>query len=495
MGAETYDVGVVGAGPAGLAAAVAAAETGLSVVLIDASSQPGGQYWRHADEDQVPDAGHAGHHDWKTFERLRTGLYADRDAGRTTYLPNTQVWLIDRSATGFNLRLNATHAAAPEPGAAVVHVSRLILCPGGYDRQLPIPGWDLPGVMAAGGVQALLKGSGTLAGRRAVVAGTGPFLLPVATGLAQAGASVVGICEAGTLTSWLPHVGSAVRVPSKGVEGAQYAALLARYRIRYRMRTVITEIHGEARAEAVTVARLGSDGQLVDGSSRRIDVDLVALGWGFTPSLELPLMVGVSTRRDVDGSLVAVADKAQRTDVDGVYLAGEATGVGGAVMAVAEGRLAALTAAHDAGRQVSQATLTRLQKDISRYRNFAVAMHTAHPVPADWTRWLTPETTVCRCEEVPYQEIRDAHAELGAADPRTLKMLARPGMGWCQGRVCGYAVADITASLCGRTTTAQDLRSLGKRTLAAPASLAELAALDLTGAPLNHLTEELQKEG
>ena len=96
----------------------------------------------------------------------------------------------------------------------------LILCPGGYDRQLPVPGWDLPGVMAAGGVQAMLKGYGTLAGRRAVVAGTGPFLLPVAAGLAAAGAEVVGICEAAAVTSWLPQLGGALQVPSKGIDAA-----------------------------------------------------------------------------------------------------------------------------------------------------------------------------------------------------------------------------------------------------------------------------------
>lgn len=496
-----FDVAVVGAGPAGLAAAVHAAEAGLSVVLLDAGTQPGGQFWRHADESvrtpaQLSEEG-AGHHDWKRFTDLRARLYAQEKSGTLAYWRNTQVWLIEAADHDGNrtrtLRLTSTFDGAPVLNSGLpdlvvpdlVRAAHLILCPGGYDRQLPVPGWELPGVMAAGGVQALLKGNGTAAGSVAVVGGTGPFLLPVATGLAHAGVKVAAICEANSPLGWLRNVAGAVRAPEKAGEGIEYAAALAKHRIPYKVRTAVTQIHGTDRVEGVTVSKLAADGSVVVGTGRRIACDVVALGWGFTAQLELILATGADTEIDVDGSLVAVVDDRLASTVSGVSVAGEATGVGGAAMAVIEGELAALCVAASIVPAVAVDTSTArakriawLQKDRARLRSFAIAMHKANPVPARWLEWLTPETTVCRCEEVRYGALCNAHAELGADDARSLKSFARPGMGWCQGRVCGFATAEIAADFADRPTSADDLRAMAKRTLAAPISLGKLAALE-----------------
>ncbi|MDX3232992.1 FAD/NAD(P)-binding oxidoreductase [Streptomyces sp. ME19-01-6] len=474
--AAVADVAVVGAGPAGMAAAVEAAAAGLTVALVDAGERPGGQYWRHGPHDGPhADGPSPGQHGRRTFAALRAGLA--RTGTRTLF--GHQVWLVRREADRFTLHLRPTHDGRG-PGTRTLTARSLILCPGAYDRQLPVPGWELPGVMAAGGVQALLKGSGTLAGRRAVVAGTGPFLLPVATGLAAAGAEVVMVCEANPLRGWLRDPGGALREPAKAVEGAQYAGLLARHGISYRTRTAVTEIRGEDRARSVRIAPLDRDGRPRSGVRIEVDADLVALGWGFTPSLELPLMVGARTRLDTDGSLVAVVDARQRAaDVPGVYLAGEATGVGGAALAVREGRLSGLAAAADLGRAVDERRLRRLQRAIRRGRRFAAALHTACPVPLGWTDWLEPSTVICRCEEVTYHDLCHAARVLGAEDPRTLKMLARPGMGMCQGRVCGFATAQVAAALTGGSPRAPryDLLPLARRPLATPVTLGEIAAL------------------
>ncbi|NUP78545.1 MAG: FAD-dependent oxidoreductase, partial [Nonomuraea sp.] len=303
-----------------------------------------------------------------------------------------------------------------------------------------------------------------------------PFLLPVATGLAAAGATVAAVAEANGTLGWLRDPVGAASVPGKGFEAVQYAALMARHRIPYRTRTVITEIVGESRVEAVRLSAADRDGR-PHGPVREVAADLVALGWGFTPSLELPLMLGAATRKDVDGSLVATVDPFQRSGVPGLYVAGEATGVGGAVLARQEGRLAALALARSLGRPADPALMGRLRRSIVRGRRFAAAMHRTYPVPRAWTEWLRDRTLVCRCEEVSYGDLREAHDDLGAEDPRTLKMLARPGMGWCQGRVCGFATAGIAACLSRRETTADDLRPLSTRSLAAPVPLGELAAL------------------
>ena len=475
-GHTPVDVAVVGAGPAGLAAAVAAAEAGLDVVVIDANLQPGGQYWRHRDEST--DEPTIGQHDIEKYADLRRRFDQAAAAGRVEYLPNSQVWFIEQqpAADGparFVLRLSGFSDVGPRPALSQVIARRLILCPGGYDRQLPIPGWDLPGVMAAGGVQAMLKGYGVRSGSKAIVAGTGPFLLPVATSLAEGGVEVVGICEAGVVTSWLRQSGGAMQVPAKGREAAEYALTLARRRIGYWMRTAIVAINGTDEVRSVTVAKLDRQGRVRPGTSREIAVDLVALGWGFTPSLELVTAVGGETRVDVDGSLVAVVDDGQRTTVPGVYAAGEVTGVGGAALAVLEGELAGRAVARAATGVEDPKRWRVLQGRIRRARAFAGAMHRAHPVPREWAGWLTESTVVCRCEEVSYGEVCYARDELGAGDARTVKALSRPGMGWCQGRVCGFATAQLVGG--------QGLPSIAKRPLCAPIALGDLAALSGDG--------------
>ncbi|MFI6579467.1 FAD-dependent oxidoreductase [Nocardiopsis sp. NPDC050513] len=479
--ARPFDVAVVGAGPAGLSAATTAADHGRSVIVVDAADQIGGQYWRHPHERWPRGEESAGHHDWRRFSDLRERFRAHLDRGRITHLASTQVWFVERGPATGDDRSRVLHlaptTAVSDAGPGAVAARAVILCPGGYDRQLPVPGWDLPGVMAAGGVQALLKGHRTLAGDRVVVAGTGPFLLPVARQLAEAGARVVAVCEANGVTGWARHPTAVLDAPSKILEAAGYAAALARHRIPYRTRTTVSRIDPDAaneRAGRVRLARLDGQGRIVrEGAT--LEVDLVALGWGFTPSLELVTAAGAQTRIDVDRSLVAVVDAHQRSTSAGVYVAGEATGVGGALLAVAEGELAGAVAAGDMGAPVGERRVRSLQQRIRRLRRFATAMHLAHPVPRHWPEWLTDDTTVCRCEEVDYGAVRRARDELHAADLRTVKLLARPGMGWCQGRVCGFATACLAAAQEDRELSADDLRPVARQPLCAPVSLERLA--------------------
>lgn len=457
------DVAVLGGGPAGLAAAAAAAESGASVLLVDGGARPGGQYWRHGPEPTDPQSQSGLHHGWPTFQRL---VRRAESAGATllarhhvqTVVADGAGWLVDC--------LVGDEPSASAVGTAI-RARRLVLATGAYDRQLPFPGWDLPGVMAGGGVQALLKAHGVLAGRRVVVAGTGPFLLPVAAGLVAAGAQVPLIAEANSPLHLAHYPGAVAASGPKLREVLSYAVRLARGRTAYRRRHAVIRALGTDRLQAVQVARLDRRGRIRPGTVRTVRCDLLAVGWGFTPQLDLANQLGCAGAIGADGNLVVAVDRVQATSVPGVWAAGEVTGIGGADLAVVEGSIA--------GRAAAQAPVPRsLIRRRARLRRFADALNAAFPVPDFLLDDLPGEVLACRCEEVPVQAVREAVGELGATDARTVKLLTRTGMGWCQGRVCGFAVAAVTARACGRPVSEADLRAMTDRPLAVPSTLGRL---------------------
>jgi NAD(P)H-nitrite reductase large subunit len=171
---------------------------------------------------------------------------------------------------------------------------------------------------------------------------------------------------------------------------------------------------------------------------------------------------------ETDGTLVLEVDDTQRTTVPNVYAAGEITGVGGAELAITEGTVAGAAAS---GGTPPPGTLRKR----ARARRFAAALRATYPVPPNWSDHLADDTLICRCEEVPHRTVRAAVDDLGATDARTVKMVTRTGMGWCQGRICGYAVACEAARLGGRKLTAADLAAFAHRPFAAPVTLGELA--------------------
>jgi NADPH-dependent 2,4-dienoyl-CoA reductase/sulfur reductase-like enzyme len=228
----------------------------------------------------------------------------------------------------------------------------------------------------------------------------------------------------------------------------------------------------------VDIARLDASGSPKPDPVERVECDAVAVGYGFTANLELALALGCRTVRWPDGGLAVGVGEDGRTSVSGVFAAGEVTGVGGAALAVVEGQLAGYAAAVAAGSDPPPARdVASLRRRQERLRTFAEAMHGAHPVPAGWPSWLAEDTLVCRCEDVDYGAVARAVA-MGGLDARTVKSLARPGMGWCQGRVCGYATAQLTARAGGRPVTDADLAAFASRPLATPVFLDDLARPD-----------------
>ncbi|WP_346049020.1 NAD(P)/FAD-dependent oxidoreductase [Actinomadura chokoriensis] len=434
----TRHVVVVGAGPAGLGAAAGALRAGARVTLVDAAENPGGQYHR-----MLPDAYAAArpgrlHHGRRGFERLRGRVLGHP---RCDWWPESTVWAIDRPDRGApHVHVLRGEADAPERERRVLRPDALVLAPGAHDRALPFPGWELPGVCTAGAAQALAKGERLVIGDRVVIAGSGPFLLPVTATLLEAGSAVREVLEAGTAATlargWTRRPWELAAQAGKGAELAGYAGLLARHGVPYRTGRAVIEARGEGRVEEAVTARLRPDWSVVPGTERTVAVDALCVTHGFSPQLELPVAAGCELR---DGAFVTV-DGDQRTTVPAVYAAGEATGIAGAQAARTEGLLAGWIAG---GGSAEAGALRSLRRRRDRGRAFAARLAAAHPVGAAWPGWLRDGTIVCRCEETAYGDLRRAAGDPARNSPAAVRLATRAGLGPCQARICGPAVAEL----------------------------------------------------
>ncbi|GAA2032292.1 FAD/NAD(P)-binding oxidoreductase [Terrabacter terrae] len=430
---------VVGAGPAGLSAARAAAEAGARVTVLDASHVTGGQYWRHpaVATDRLEAADLELQHGWTTFRALDAAV--DEHPG-IEVLTDAQVWAAERHDDGPRLHVLVGPPDDIDRSPLTLRPDALVLATGAHDRTLPFPGWQLPGVTTAGAAQALAKSDRVAVGRRVVVAGAGPFLLPVAATLARVGATVLGVHEASGARAlargWLPRPWLLAGSPGKLAELTGYAAGHVRHRIPYRTGEAVIAAHGADRVEAVTIARLDDSWAPVAGTERIVEADAVFVSHGFTPRLELAIALGT----DITAARFVAVDADQRTSTPGVWAAGESTGIAGVDAALAEGWIAGHHAA--GGRRDD----TRLRRAVARRRathEVSRRMEAAHGIRPGWVRWLEDDTLVCRCEEVSVGRLREAASLTCSSDPVSVKLTSRAGLGICQGRMCSPAVSAL----------------------------------------------------
>jgi len=395
------EIAVVGAGPAGIAAAVRAAERGARVVLVDEGLAAGGQIWRHGPGTRSPRA-------------ARRWLRRLGESG-VPVLPGASV--VDAVAPGETADRVGVRLVVEQGGAAlVVEAGALIVATGARELFLPFPGWTLPGVVGVGGAQALVKAGARVKGLRAVVAGSGPLLLPVAAALARAGARVELLAEQAPPARVRRFAASLWRSPARLVAAAGYR--LAALRAPYARGTWVVRAEGEGTLrEAV----------LTDGRRQRTErCDLLCVGYGLIPAVELPRLLGCRLR----GRAVAV-DAFQRTSVRGVYGAGEPTGVAGLEAALLEGEIAGLAAT---GREAEARALFPAR---SACHAFARRLDEAFALRAEVKALAREDTIICRCEDVTFGAVR----EHGSA--REAKLFTRAGMGACQGRICGAALREL----------------------------------------------------
>ena len=387
---HSCDVLIVGAGPAGLAAAWAASQSGSRVLVIDDNLARGGQIWRG--EEKSRSSREAQH--W--FERIASARIEIIHGAR----------LFDVSET------NLARAEASDR-ILEVEFRKLILATGARERFLPFPGWQLPNVVGAGGLQALVKSGLPIEGRRVVIAGSGPLLLAVADHLRKHGARVLRIVEQASRLSLAKFSLALLSSPKKTIQAIGLLSRLRRLPVDYS--SWITAARGKAKLERVLVHN-GS-------STKEIECDYLAVGFHLVPNLEIAAQLGCELTGDG-----VVVDYLQQTSRADVYSAGETSGIGGLELALVEGQIAGYAASGKA------ASAERLFAERLRASKFARVLNSTFALRSELKRLPADDTIICRCEDVMWGQIK------GHGSWRSAKLHTRCGMGPCQGRVCGAAL-------------------------------------------------------
>ena len=464
---HSADLIVIGAGPAGMAAARRAAESGLSVLLLDEQPTPGGQIYRDVDRASKARGPFLGK-DFTDGQTLTQGLLHEN----ITHLRGAVVWQIE----------DGTRVAFTQDGkAALATGKRILLATGALERPMPLPGWTLPGVMTAGAAQILLKQSG-IACERAVLVGSGPLLYLVATQMVRAGVAPLALVETQTksdLVKSLRHFGGALRGWPYLLKGFRMLWELRRAGITRHVGASQIAVDGEHSASGVAF-RIG-------GEKHRIACDTVLLHHGVVPNTQAARSIDIPHRWDETQScFVPECDIWGRTAVSTVFVAGDGAGIGGAKAAAIAGEIAALEIAHDLNWMTKKArdvAARALQRDLEVERAARPFIDRAYP---PYARALKPsdDTIICRCEEVTAGDIRRM-AGLGCLGPNQAKAFGRAGMGPCQGRYCGLSVTQILSDINGFSPDETGYFRI--RPPLKPVTLGEIAAL------ADHETDEVRK--
>jgi thioredoxin reductase/bacterioferritin-associated ferredoxin len=452
---ESYDVVVIGAGPAGLAAAATSAEAGLSTLLLDENVGPGGQVFRAIASTPVTARDQLGADYW-----VGADLVEALRASSAEIIQRAMVWSLDR-----NLEIGVSIGGA----STFLKARRVILATGALERPFPVPGWTLPGVMTAGAAQTMLKSSALVPDGRTVIAGQGPLLWLLAAQILRLGGGIDRILdttERGNYFAALPHAFAFLTSPyfTKGL------TMMREVRAKVQVVSGITEL------AAAGDGRLASVSYVAGGKCETIAADLLLLHQGVVPNVNLAMAAGIEHRWDeLQLCWSPVLDPNGNSSVEGIAIAGDGAGIGGATAAVVRGRMAARAAvevlAPAAAAKV--APMAALRADLAKAERGRTFLDTLFR-PAPQFRIPTGDTIVCRCEEVTARDILDAVA-IGATGPNQLKAYRRTGMGPCQGRLCGLTVTELMAQARGKSP--QEIGYYRLRAPVKPITLAELAAV------------------
>jgi glycine/D-amino acid oxidase-like deaminating enzyme/bacterioferritin-associated ferredoxin len=433
------DVLVIGAGPAGISAAIQAAEAGASIIVVDERSEIGGNFFKQISSSYSFDSSRA------SDSQYRHG------AALIEELLKTDARIISgRTAWGaFPAKAGMTEIClAGGTISSIIRTKQLILATGAIESVPAFPGWTLPGVMTTGAVQGLARAYRVAPGQRVLISGNGPLNLHLACELLNGGVDVVAVAESAPRAiprRWLAAIGALTSAPNLVMRGMGYLGVLRKHGVPIHYGHHIMRADGDGRVRSGLIAKIGSDAVLLPDTEKKYDVDVVCVGYALHPSNQLARSLGCKHEFVTPGVLVPVRDADGQTDVAGVFVIGDGGVLGGAQVAMSEGRLAARAALRNLF-DVGQRADARDRKSLRRQRRFQRNLWSMYASPA--IAPALPDTPVCRCELVSLATIRSL-IENDVQDLGSIKRLSRAGMGPCQGRYCQQQIAKILTDMTG----------------------------------------------
>ncbi|EJL02512.1 pyridine nucleotide-disulfide oxidoreductase [Pseudomonas fluorescens Q2-87] len=421
---------IIGAGPAGIRAAQTLVAHGIYPVLLDEASRGGGQIYRQqpANFKRSPAKlygleAHKASAIHRTLEKLREQL---------DYRPDTLVW---NAESGLLDTLRAGRAER-------IEYASVIVATGATDRILPVPGWTLPGVYSLGAAQIALKFQGCAIGERVVFAGSGPLLYLVAYQYAKAGANVVAVLDSSPLSAQVRALPGLLAQPATLAKGLYYRVWLTAHGISVHQGASLSRLDGERRVQSLKWRNAKGE--------HALDCDAVAFAHGLRSETQLADLLGCEfSWNALNRAWLPQRDRAGRSSVPGVYLAGDGAGIMGADAAEMAGERAALALLEDMGYLTDSQRCGQLEQSLERIGDFRQGLERAFAFPDNWAANVADNVLICRCEEVSAGDIRQVVGE-GHWEINRVKAHCRVGMGRCQGRMCGAAAAEIIAQESGR---------------------------------------------
>lgn len=458
--AAHYDIAIVGSGPAGMAAAVECAGLGLRTVVFDENPEAGGQIYRAITRNTPAVRPYLGEDYWRG-----AGLWDAFSATAITYVPAAAVWSLEQQGEDAELRVSVSGRSR------IVHARRVILATGATERPMPVRGWTLPGVMSVGAAQIALKSAGLLPEGPVVLAGTGPLLYLYASQVLAAGGAIDAILDTTPRGNWrqavpylLPFLASSYAWKGLGLLFKVTRAVQIFHAV------TALEITGGDRADGVSFTAGGKTISLAAKS--------VFLHQGVIPHANLANAAGCAMRwNDRQKCFAPVVDGEGRSSEPAIFIAGDGNGIGGAVVAEFDGRIAGLAAGLEVlGKEPSKDLhhYRQLRQKALRGRTFIDLLYQ----PSQPFRTPAEDDIIaCRCEEVSVGAIRMAAAG-DVAGPNQLKTMLRCGMGPCQGRMCAATVTELLADAQQRPQT--EVGTYRLRAPIKPVPLSEISALPHT---------------
>ena len=432
---EKFEVLVIGLGPAGMSAAIKLTEQGAQVAVVDENPEQGGQIYRQPPAEFVIED------DSFLGVRYQVGQEIIQQFNQ---LKNKMTIFNETVAWGF---FDGTTIGVERKGEIkLIEFDKLILCEGAKERSMPFPGWTLPGIMTAGGLQRMVKTQRVLPAKRFLLSGASPLQISVAASLVKGGAEIVALCEAATIKDSLKMVPQLIRQKGMVKEAASYLVPVLKNRVPLMSPYSVISAAGDDRVREATVARLDKNWAPIAGTEKTFEVDMISLGYGFLPVNRLSRLCGCAHNYDpVRKSWNPTVDTYMQTSVENIYTAGDLSGVDGADLAEVEGGIAGTHAAAELGKMSLEERDHRLlplfqlrDKKVS----YSKVLNQTYSLRPGIFSILEGDTVICRCERVTAKEIFAAIDE-GARNINDIKQRTRVCMGHCQGRTCESVVTEL----------------------------------------------------